>query len=45
MNCTNPKMKQLVSLYQFDLLPEKQKIRVEANVMSVLMNYTVSVRQ
>ena len=33
MNCTNPKMKQLISLYQFDLLSEAQKTSVEAHLL------------
>jgi len=33
MRCINPKMKKLVSLYQFDLLDEPEKISVEAHLI------------
>ncbi|MBC8184487.1 tetratricopeptide repeat protein [candidate division KSB1 bacterium] len=33
MNCTNPKIKQLVCLYQFDMLTEEQKQSVEAHLL------------
>ncbi len=33
MKCTNPKFKKLVSLYQFNLLDEQEKIAVEAHLL------------
>ncbi|MDZ7262795.1 MAG: tetratricopeptide repeat protein [candidate division KSB1 bacterium] len=33
MKCTNPRMKKWVNLYQLDLLPEEQKISVEAHLL------------
>ncbi|MDZ7264448.1 MAG: zf-HC2 domain-containing protein [candidate division KSB1 bacterium] len=33
MKCTNPKLKKLVSLYQFNLLEEQEKIAVEAHLL------------
>lgn len=33
MKCTNPKLKKLVSLYQFNLLDEQEKITVEAHLL------------
>jgi tetratricopeptide (TPR) repeat protein len=33
MKCINPDMKKLVNLYQFDLLPAEDKIKVEAHLL------------
>ena len=33
MGCIDPKMKKLVNQYQFDLLPEEDKIKVEAHLL------------
>lgn len=33
MQCTNPKIRKLVAMYQLDLLPEEQKISVETHLL------------